>query len=85
MPWASDWQVCVDVSRGFIGPRSGHEHGRPFEPPLAQIVERLIGPGERIGRGRRLDLRVSRDVQEFAAVGAGQMTEAMLRSSQRSR
>ena len=60
---------------GNVGARSpqGTKHRRAFEPARAQIVERLVGPVERIGRGRRSHLRLRRERQKLPAVGAGQV------------
>ena len=51
----------------------GTSTAAPSSLPSAQIVERLVGLVERIGRGRRSHLRLRRERQKFATVGAGQI------------
>ena len=50
-----------------------HEDGRPFQPPGPQIIERLVGGQERVGRGRRPHRHARRQRQKFLAVRTGEI------------
>ena len=54
---------------------SRNEDGCTLQPPMTEVVERLVGRGQRIGPNGRTKRNAGREVEEHGGVGAGEIRD----------